>query len=300
MPTCNIFQIQRLSVNDGDGIRSTVFFKGCRLRCRWCANPESWSPLPQLMFFAHKCTGCARCVASCPQHANRQEADGRITFTAELCQNCGRCQDICPSGARECIGQAMSVDAVLAEIKKDLLFYEASGGGVTFSGGEPLLHPAYLQELLSGCQQLGINTAVESCAAFDFDACRQLLPEFDQIFFDIKLMDAAKHRFFTGASNAEILTNIAQASQLNENIIVRVPTICGVNADTANFHAMCKFLTTQTTIKKVELLPYHKLGCEKMQALGLAAEVFAAPSVQQLKKLAAIIHSYGLLTVSYK
>lgn len=300
MKPCNIFQIQRLSVNDGDGIRSTVFFKGCNLRCRWCANPESWSFTPQLMFLPHKCTGCGNCMVVCRQHANSRDKKGKITFNVSLCLNCGACQTICPTNARYIIGQPMTTAEIINEVKKDLLFYESSGGGVTFSGGEPFLQPQYLGQLIRACQKLGINTAVESCGNFDLQHCRELLPEIDQLFFDIKLMDSNKHRYFTGYDNEKILTNITSSAHLNNNIVIRVPTICGVNADAENFETMCRFLTTHTNIKKIELLPYHRLGYEKMQALGIEGQVFFPPSEQQLATLTSIIHSYGLNTVTYK
>lgn len=299
-PCDNILQIQRFSVNDGEGIRSTVFFKGCRLRCRWCANPESWSWTPQIMFYAHKCTSCGRCAAVCPSGATQTDAFGRIHYSSALCATCGTCLKSCPHKARVLLGHPLTVEEVLAEIKKDLVFYEESGGGVTFSGGEPFLHPVYLRQLLDACAAWGISTAAESCGCFDWEECSDLIPRLDQLFLDIKLMDAREHQRYTGQDNTLILENIVRCSAANNNIVVRVPAIAGVNATEENIGAMCHFLLEQTNIRHIELLPYHKLGYEKMQALGLHGELFATPSAQELAELTELIHSYGLTTVSYK
>lgn len=300
MKSCNIFQIQRLSVNDGEGIRTTVFFKGCQLRCRWCANPESWRFEPQLMFFPHKCVGCGACVSACPRQANWQDEAGTLHFNSSSCTLCGSCISICPAGARQQMGKAMSVDAVISELKKDYLFYAESGGGVTFSGGEPYLHPEYLAQLTHACHALGIDTCSESCGFFDFEAVSDLIAEMDALFFDIKIMDTAKHKHYTGQSNDVILKNIAKASAINKNITVRVPVINDVNDDYANMHAMCKFLTQKTHIRRVELLTYHKLGLEKMTALGMPALIFHPPTEQRLEELKEIITGYEIENVSYK
>ena len=228
MKPCNIFQIQRLSVNDGEGIRTTVFFKGCALRCQWCANPESWSFESQLMFFPHKCNGCGSCLAVCKQGANTRDDNGDIVFRSEKCIACGACIEPCVQNARQQMGKELPIAAVIKEIKKDYIFYQESGGGVTFSGGEPFLHPGYLRQLNQACHSIGINTAVESCAHFDFETCRDIVANIDQLFFDIKIMDSAKHKKYTGVDNVGILENIAAASKINSNIIVRVPVIAGV------------------------------------------------------------------------
>ncbi len=179
-------------------------------------------------------------------------------------------------------------------------FYAESGGGVTFSGGEPYLHPQYLRQLARACRQLGISTCTESCGCFDFAECSDIIAEMDELFFDIKVMDPARHLKYTGRDNAEILHNIAQASMLNNNIVVRVPVIHDVNDDEKNMRLMCAFLREKTSIRRVELLSYHKLGVEKMTALGLPAVVFQTPSDERLRRLREIIGSYGLENVSYK
>ena len=300
MKPCNIFQLQRLSVNDGEGIRTTVFFKGCALRCQWCANPESWAFDAQLMFFPHKCTGCGNCVTVCKQEANVRNNDGAINFISSNCINCGECLACCPADARQVMGEELTIDAVMTQLKKDYIFYLESGGGVTFSGGEPFLHPEYLRLLNARCHQLGINTAVESCAYFDFAACQDIIANIDQLFFDLKIMDTARHKQYTGVTNERILANIEATSKINDNIIVRVPVITGVNDSDENMSALAKFLLAKTSITRVELLPYHKLGLEKMTALGMPAVVFETPSEAKMEELNALLVREGMTIVSFK
>ena len=300
MKPCNIFQLQRLSVNDGEGIRTTVFFKGCALRCQWCANPESWAFDAQLMFFPHKCTGCGNCVTVCKQEANVRNNDGAINFISSNCINCGECLACCLADARQVMGEELTIDAVMTQLKKDYIFYLESGGGVTFSGGEPFLHPEYLRLLNEKCHQLGINTAVESCAYFDFAACQDIIANIDQLFFDLKIMDSARHKQYTGVTNERILANIEAASKINDNIIVRVPVITGVNDSDENMSALAKFLLAKTSITRVELLPYHKLGLEKMTALGMPAVVFETPSEAKMEELNALLVREGITIVSFK
>ena len=300
MKPCNIFQLQRLSVNDGEGIRTTVFFKGCALRCQWCANPESWSFDPQVMFFPHKCTGCGNCLTACRHDANVRNSKGEINFVSANCVDCGACIGVCPADARQEMGEKMTIAEVIAQLKKDYIFYQESGGGVTFSGGEPFLHPEYLRQLNEACHRIGINTAVESCAHFDFEACRDIVESIDQIFFDIKIMDSARHKQYTGVDNSRILTNIEAASKINNNIIVRVPVITGVNDSTENMLALSKFLLEKTTITRVELLPYHELGLEKMTALGLPAVVFETPSEAKMEELKQLLREQGIEIISFR
>lgn len=298
MPVCNIFQLQRFSVNDGEGIRTTIFFKGCHLRCQWCANPESWSFERQLLFFADKCVQCGRCVAACSNGANEIKK-GTLVFARSKCTNKGTCSDICPTGARKFIGEALTIDEVVERVKKDYIYFTESNGGVTFSGGEPFLHTEYLRELNLRCQGLGINTAVESCGYFDFAANLDILERLDMIFFDLKTMDSDQHKRFTGVSNEIILQNIRQASALNRNIVVRIPVITGINDDAENIKKTAQFLLNDTTIRRVELLKYHQLGMPKMQALGVTPHEFVAPTEIHLDKLKKILGEEGMKVVSY-
>lgn len=298
MKACNVFQIQRLSVNDGDGIRSTVFFKGCPLRCRWCANPESWSPHPELMFLAHKCTHCQQCVSHCPAGAIFLE-DNQVRFASSTCKQCFTCMSVCPNKARQKMGESQSIDVLMQQLKKDFLFYLESGGGVTFSGGEPFYQEEALRALVNQCQNLGIATAVESCAQFNFTNCKDIIEKLDHIFFDLKVMDPTKHRYFTGIDNATILQNIQEASYCNDNIVIRMPAIREVNIDDENIEQLSRFLLQQTRIRKIELLPYHTLGKEKMEALGLPFTSFTAPTADELQGIKEKLTCKGLEVVSY-
>lgn len=298
MPVCNIFQLQRFSVNDGEGIRTTVFFKGCRLRCQWCANPESWSFARQLLFFADKCTDCGKCSEVCRQGAN-QSTGQRMTLDRTRCAACGVCADNCPNGARKLAGEELTVDEAVAAVKKDYLYFLESNGGVTFSGGEPFLHPEYLRELNGRCQSLGINTAAESCGFFDFDSCADIVSKLDMIFFDIKTMDSAVHKQVTGVAKEKILRNIVAAAKLNKNIVVRVPVISGINDSTDNLRKTAQFLRANTDIDRMELLKYHNLGLGKMQALGQKAYEFTAPSEERPELLKEAVAAEGIKVVSY-
>ena len=293
-----IFQIQRLSVNDGEGIRTTIFFKGCNLRCKWCANPESWSFTPQIMFFSHKCSVCGQCLSVCPTHANELTDKNKLIFRSDKCINCSSCIDVCPANARQIMGRSFSFTEVMTEIKKDMIFYEQSGGGVTFSGGEPLLHPDYIEKLLIYCQQLGISTAVESCGFFNFSQCRHLIEQFDMIFFDIKIMNDDLHINYTGQSNKKILQNIAQATRLNPNIIIRVPLINNINTDIANFEKLTYFMK-KNKLNKIELLPYHSLGYEKMLSLGKPANKYTPPSTDTFLIINDFLQKNNIEIVSY-
>ncbi|MBP2630989.1 MAG: cutD 2, partial [Firmicutes bacterium] len=256
MKTFNIFQVQRWSVHDGDGIRSTVFFKGCPLRCKWCANPESWYQKLEIMVYEQKCTNCKSCLTVCEHGAITQSTEGNLQFDHAKCVYCQKCLAVCARGARKQIGEAVTVEAVMQIIRKDCIFYQESGGGVTFSGGEPFMQSSYLRLLISQCQAMGIDTAVETSAYFDFAENQDIITALDAIFIDIKHMDDEIHQALTGVSNQKILENIVQISKLHQNIIIRVPLITEVNATEKNIRAMCEFLKNETNIKQIELLPY--------------------------------------------
>lgn len=299
MKTFNIFQVQRWSVHDGDGIRSTVFFKGCPLRCKWCANPESWYQKLELMVYEEKCTNCKSCLAVCEHGAITQSVAGKLQFNREKCAYCQKCLAVCVHGARKHIGESVTVEAVMQKIRKDYIFYQESGGGVTFSGGEPFMQSSFLRQLVLQCQAMGIDTAVETSAYFDFAENQDIIEMLAAIFIDIKHMDGEIHQALTGVSNQKILENIVQISQLQQNIIIRVPLISEVNAGEKNIRAMCEFLKSKTNIKQIELLPYHTLGEHKMEALGIALQKYTAPTEEAIKKLEQIIESYDLSIVKF-
>ena len=211
-----IFNIERNSYFDGPGIRTTVFFKGCNLRCAWCHNPESQSPKPQMMFFKNKCTGCGKCKEKCPNNL-------------ELCELCGKCTLYCPHDAREICGKEYTVDEVMRDILKDKAFYDNSGGGVTFSGGESMLQIDFLEELLKACKQNGIHTAIDTAGHVPYESFESVLPYTDLFLFDVKCYDSDKHKKYTGASNEQILSNLEKLLKTGISVWVRIPIIPTVN-----------------------------------------------------------------------
>lgn len=295
----NIFQIQRWSINDGEGIRSTVFLKGCPLRCQWCANPESWHSAPEVLFFRERCRGCGRCVQVCGTGAAAMD-NGSIGLAREKCANCGQCCAVCPTGARKKMGSTVTVDEVLKVLKRDAIFYRESGGGVTFSGGEPFGQPDFLRQLVLSCQRLGLDTAVETSAYFDWDRVKDIIELLDCVFVDIKHMDDRVHQEMTGVSNSRILENIALISQLNPRTIVRVPLIEEVNAGEGNIRKMCEFLQQNTRVKRVEVLPYHDFGAAKYTAVGAESRTFTTPAAVKIEEVKKIIFGYGLSIVDFK
>ncbi len=264
-----IFDIIRNSFVDGPGIRTTVFFKGCNLRCAWCHNPESQSFDKQMMFYKSKCTGCGKCKQVCP-------------YALEQCDLCGRCEIYCPNGARKICGKQMSVDEIMAELVKDKDFYDASGGGVTFSGGECMLQIDFLCELLKGCKQKGIHTAVDTAGCVPWESFEKILPYTDLFLYDVKLMDSQKHKEYVGADNTLILENLKRLSKSGKHIIIRVPVIGGVNDSDKEMQAIADFLSS-LNVEKVELLPYHAMGEHKYEAIGKEAAEFAVPEQEKIR-----------------
>lgn len=233
-----VFNIQNYSIHDGPGIRTTVFLKGCPLRCWWCANPESNLAGPQLMTYAGKCTSCGRCAAACPQKAvtvTPENGPGPAVTDRTRCQACGICAAACPAGAREVAGQMMSVAAVLDRVKEDKLFYSGSGGGMTISGGEVLVYPPFAAALLQESHKVGINTAVESCCFASRAAVSEVFCHVDYSLLDIKHMDSATHQSITGVPNHLILENIRYIYQhFDTRVTIRIPVVPGYNDSRKN------------------------------------------------------------------
>ena len=301
MKPCNgtIFQIQRWSVNDGEGIRSTVFFKGCSLRCQWCANPESWNGRPEVLYFRERCSGCGRCATVCPTGAATL-VGGKSELDRTRCTACFQCCEVCPTGARKKMGLTLSVGEVLAVIKRDAIFYRESGGGVTFSGGEPFAQMEFLRQLATACQRLGIDTAVETSGYFDWEQARDIIAGLDAVFVDIKHMDDAVHTARTGVGNQRILANVAAISRLNPNTIVRVPLIEEVNATEKNIRSLAEFLREHTQVAGVELLPYHDFGEGKYNAVGGVGHKFTTPNATKIECLKEILIECGIAIADFK
>lgn len=262
-----IFNIQKFSLHDGPGIRTTVFFKGCNLRCKWCANPESQLPRPQMTLDIGKCRGCAACVNACA-HGARSMQDGRPVIDIVKCTGCGACVQICPAQAIAVEGRRVSVRDVLEECIKDKSFYDHSGGGVTFSGGELFLQQAFATELARALRANGIRVAVETAAAVDPDRFSAFLGEIDYAFVDLKHYDSEAHRTGTGVGNEQIIENIRTLAHSGLDYTIRIPIIPGYNDSEEDAFGFAELLA-DLGVKRVQLLPFHQLGERKYQLLGM-------------------------------
>ena len=292
-----VFDIQHYCVHDGPGIRTDVFLKGCPLRCRWCANPESNATHPQLMFIADRCVGCGACVAVCPKEAISLQ-DGKAVTDRSLCDGCGACVKVCPVKARDISGKAMTVDEVITEVKLDAFFY-GEDGGVTLSGGECLMQPDFAIEILRRCKEERIGTAIETCGFVPFHVFERAAPYLDIVLYDVKHMNSAAHKHWTGVPNELILENLHRLSaELGIPVIARTPLLPGVNDSAENLHAMGKFLSEQVpTLREVNLLPYHRLGEGKWEQLEDTThqEVDThVPETEELQPLLEILRGYGI------
>ncbi len=272
-----IFNIMRYSIHDGPGIRTTVFFKGCPLRCVWCHNPESISPRAQLMYRADRCVRCGACQEACP-HGNISRVDGFFVTVRDRCRVCGACAEACYAEAREIIGRERSADDVMQEIEKDIPFFEESGGGVTFSGGEPLLQHRFLRELLEQCRGKHIHTAVDTSGFAPWPVLEPVAANTDLFLYDLKHIDDGKHHELTGVSNALILENLRRLSAFGAGVIVRMPIVPGFNDDTASIDAAGRFLSCLPGFQGVHLLPYHRAGMDKYEKLNMVRQMPDIPS----------------------
>ena len=270
--TAMIFDIERNSFVDGPGIRTTVFFKGCDLSCLWCHNPESHDPKPQMMFYKDKCKSCGKCKEVCPYHF-------------EKCDLCGKCTLYCPVGARKICGKSYTVDEVLNEIIKDKSYYETSGGGVTFSGGECMLQLDFLCEILKKCKENGIHTAVDTAGFVPFASFEKVLPFTDLFLYDIKIFDTEKHKQYVGADNNLILENLKKLLRAGASIYIRIPVIPGVNDSVEEMQQIKDFLSANGKPEKIELLPYHAMGENKYRALAREPQTFDAPDEKTMLTL---------------
>lgn len=262
-----IFNIQRFSVNDGPGIRTTVFLKGCPLHCRWCHNPESISPRKELMLRQDRCVRCGDCRTLCRNGAIG-DVNGEFVTSREVCLQCGECVELCYSGARELVGKEMTVAQVLLEIERDRVFFDQSGGGASFSGGEPLLQHEFLLLVLEECRRKGIHTVVDTAGFVSPTILERVSRLVDLFLYDVKTLDDAKHRDYTGVSNRIILENLGCLSRWGKNVIVRVPVIPGVNDDLDEIRKLGLFIASLGNVHEIQVLPYHRTGVEKYQRLG--------------------------------
>lgn len=268
LPAIPIADIRHFTLHDGPGLRTTVFVKGCPLHCRWCHNPECISAQPQLLFHEKLCIGCNRCIEACPVHALRRDAAHRLHIERSLCDNCGRCAQACLPGALTLVGKEFrSVDDVLAEVLRDRCFY-AEGGGVTASGGEPLLYPDYFAELFARLHQESIHTALDTSGAVPFEAFCKVLPATDLVLFDIKGMSPHVHAINTGSENGLIHANLRELGRLGVPVEIRMPIVPGCNDSREELEAAGSFLATVPSILRVRLLAWHE-SREKYRAAGM-------------------------------
>ncbi len=262
-----IFDIQRASLHDGPGIRTTIFLKGCPLQCLWCHNPEAIASAQQLFFHNDKCTNCGDCEKVCEEDVHHF-ADGRHTIDYNKCTLCGKCVETCNFNALKIIGVEMSVDKVMLEIMADHDFYTNSGGGMTLSGGEPLLHFSFSMELLKRCREMGVNTCVETSGFIPALQFKQILPYVDLLLYDYKVTGSNDYKKYTGVANKRILENMDMAYHQGVPIILRCPIIPGINDNEPHFKAICALHAKYPNLKGIEILPYHTMGNSKRTSIG--------------------------------
>lgn len=276
--SATVFDIQKFSIHDGPGIRTTVFLKGCPLRCLWCHNPESRSPRPELFFNPEKCLSCGACVEACPRQAHRVPPEGGHLLDRSRCTVCGTCATLCPASALELCGKSMRLSEVLSEVRKDRAFYENSGGGMTLSGGEPMMQFEFVRALCEAAKRApGIpNIAVESCGFAPVEHYRELLPWIDLFLFDVKTLDPEKHRRYTGVPLEPILRTLRFLDDSGAAISLRCPLIPGWNDSEEEQRKIAELANTLRHVRSIDLEPYHPLGEAKARRLGKEPE-FTAP-----------------------
>lgn len=267
MKTAEIINITRYCTDDGPGIRTTVFLKGCPLSCAWCHNPESQKPGREILYAADKCVFCGRCVEICPQNCHRF-VDGRHTFFRDLCLSCGSCAAVCPTQALNMSGYSKSVEEVFEEVARDRVFYDASGGGVTVSGGEPLLQAEFTAALLDMCRRAGIHTAVETSGFGTVAALQAVAEHSDLILFDLKETDEQRHLSYTGVSLDPILANLQLLDSMGVKTVLRLPVIPGWNDRQEHLLRAKEIAASLAHCTNVQVMPYHQLGAYKYALLG--------------------------------
>jgi len=292
-----IFDIKRYAINDGPGIRVVIFFKGCNLHCAWCHNPESISGKVEKMYAPAKCIKCGSCVDACPENAITLTPEGIIT-DPDLCKLCGKCTEVCPTKAIEMSGKVMSVAEIIDIIEKERIFFDQSGGGVTFSGGEPLVHYKMLIELLDECRKRKIHTAVDTAGHASVETILEVAKRTDLFLYDLKLMDNEMHSKWTAMGNYKILQNLKTIAETGSHIIIRIPLVGGINDTDENIEKTAKFISDLAGEKKiVHLLPYHNIAQNKYMKLGKSDdfERLHEPDKETLAKAISKFGEYGIM-----
>ena len=267
-----IFDIKRYAIHDGPGIRTTIFLKGCPARCLWCANPESQSFMPELLFRESECIDCGKCLSACP-YGTIAAIEKHRTIQRNTCKGCGKCAAVCPSEALEIVGREVTVKGLYEEISRDCIFWERSRGGITLSGGEPLAQEHFTRNFLEECKSLYIHTALETCLHTSKKVLESTMPLVDLFICDMKIMDEKKHKHYTKISNDLIKSNLQHLLESSRDVLVRMPLIPGINDDRKNLTELARFLTSYRPGTKLEILPYHSLGENKYAQLGRKYEM---------------------------
>lgn len=287
-----IFNIQRYSTSDGPGVRTTIFLKGCSNDCEWCHNPESIRRAPQLQVYLDRCISCGRCVEACDHGGQHLDESGR-RYDRDVCVGCGRCAAECFSGALEISGREMTVEEVVAEAVKDEPYFRHSGGGITFSGGDPVLHTDFLREALIACRGHGLHVAVDTAGNYPWRLLESVLPHTDLVMYDMKIFDPERHRRYIGNDGSRIRDNLELLGASGCPFIVRTPVIGGVNDTEEEIGAIARAIGAFDSLLYYELLPYHALGDAKLASFGLSPNgKFTTPGTDRLQALAAVARSH--------
>jgi pyruvate formate lyase activating enzyme len=293
-----VTNIQGYSIHDGPGIRTVVFLKGCGLACEWCANPECISTHPEIGFFKTLCTKCGKCAEICPNSALSFNAGKYPQINRDRCTGCGVCSEACAYKAIVLYGKPMDADGIYDAVSRDKMFYEASGGGITVSGGEALLYPQLVQDVFEKCRKAGINTCIETSGYIPESALKQVLHFTDFLLYDLKLMNAEKHLEHTGKSNDLVHTNARTAAESGVKILFRMPLIPGINDDTQNLKEMADFLGSfSDSARRLEIMPYHRLGKGKYESIGRTYRLASLlpPTPKELASVKNFLEDAGII-----